>query len=152
MFRDRVRQLTGMPSLVLASNVPVELRRYLPESDGMEWHVDDVLFEDNLTGQPVRQTELVVTILNHSLTKTMWKDKHDEASITSTWTEENSVICIRAAGVEHAVRRESRVNTQGVGRVILKLVFVDDGVTKLSQVGKEVLGQVPPMRARRRRK
>mmetsp|Transcript_21023 Transcript_21023/g.43855 ORF Transcript_21023/g.43855 Transcript_21023/m.43855 type:complete len:226 (+) Transcript_21023:99-776(+) len=141
-FRDRVRELTGFPDLTLALNVPVELRHYLKNSHGMDWHTDDVLFSGH------RQTELVITLINESSMQTMWKEKNGK--VTSVCTEEGSVIFVRAGGVEHAVRTVSR--TMGVGRVIMKMVFVDEGVTELSEDGKKVLGQVPHRQRKRKKR
>ena len=44
---SKLRQLTDIPNLRPSLTVPPEIRRYAPKEiqTGMEWHVDDVLFE-----------------------------------------------------------------------------------------------------------
>mmetsp|Transcript_24380 Transcript_24380/g.51432 ORF Transcript_24380/g.51432 Transcript_24380/m.51432 type:complete len:390 (-) Transcript_24380:13-1182(-) len=134
---------TGKKKMVLAPEIPIEVRIYEKNGAAMEWHVDDVIYHPT-------QIEVVLTIDNTSDCQTMWKP-HDrllsdsppdattkiEASIESfkttisspsttkrykiesTQTTPNSAIILRAGGVEHKVSPLSSGK-----RTILKMAFV----------------------------
>ncbi|EJK70922.1 hypothetical protein THAOC_07682 [Thalassiosira oceanica] len=104
----------------LSADVPVELRVYENGGSGMEWHVDDVLFD-----RP--QVEVVFTVDNTSDCDTMWRlpgEGQDSLGfeVHSVQTTPNSALVLRAGGVEH------KVSPLGSGRRrILKMAFVRRG-------------------------
>lgn len=83
------------PDYSLSTNVPVEVRAYEKIGAGMEWHIDDVLYDPP-------QVEVVWTLENTSDCRTSWKPRAN-TSIEIVETEPNSVILLRAGGVPHAV-------------------------------------------------
>ena len=113
----------GGDEWTLSSDVPIELRVYEAGGSGMEWHVDDVLFD-----RP--QVEVVFTVDNTSDCDTMWRlpvgeegrDGRGGVEVRSVQTTPNSALVIRAGGVEH------KVSPLGSGRRrILKMAFVRRG-------------------------
>ena len=112
--------------MVLSKVVPVELRIYEKLGSGMEWHVDDALYNPE-------QIEIVFTIENNSDCVTKWEDLNNKQQdhqhrAVEVETEANSAIIIKAgpSGVPHFV---SALKTGR--RSILKLVFIEEGSTFL---------------------
>lgn len=105
-----VRDVTGNPSMEIARDVPIDIRRY-PLKSSMNWHVDDVLYEP-------AQIEAIWCFRNTSNCETLCRRHHKR--IQSVKTEENSVILIKAGGPPHAVTTLTRGE-----RIIVKLAFVD---------------------------
>ena len=97
----------------LSTRVPVELRTYEKVGAGMQWHVDDVLYNPP-------QLEVVWTMENNSNCQTMWRDSTD--MIQTVETDANSVILLTAGGVPHCV---SSLNYGR--RVIVKCVYHKKG-------------------------
>ena len=93
------------------SEFPIEYRLYPTGSQGMDWHIDTLLFE-----KP--QYELVYTIKNTSDSATEWLDKNDNKHIIKT--KPNSLIIVKALGPAHSVTPI----TEG-DRSILKFIFSD---------------------------
>eukprot|EP00545_Synedropsis_sp_CCMP1620_P006165 CAMPEP_0119032402 /NCGR_PEP_ID=MMETSP1176-20130426/42035_1 /TAXON_ID=265551 /ORGANISM="Synedropsis recta cf, Strain CCMP1620" /LENGTH=248 /DNA_ID=CAMNT_0006988815 /DNA_START=165 /DNA_END=911 /DNA_ORIENTATION=+ len=120
-----IPKLVGSSSHALSTEVPVELRVYEKQGAGMDWHVDDVLFDPP-------QLEVVITLENTSDCQTMWKKlQHsdggedstsgsDGSSIEVVETDVNSALILRAGGVSHCVSSLKRGR-----RAILKCVYVD---------------------------
>ncbi|KAL7552250.1 hypothetical protein ACHAWF_015480 [Thalassiosira exigua] len=123
-----VNDLTGeegqLGRMILAPDVPIEIRVYERVGAGMEWHVDDDLY---LPGQ----VEVVLTLENSSDCTTMWRP-HDlplpsdgsgvKYDVRSEQTTPNSALILRAGSVEH------KVSPLRVGRrAILKMAFVREG-------------------------
>ena len=97
----------------LSTRVPVELRTYEKVGAGMQWHVDDVLYDPP-------QLEVVWTMENNSDCQTMWRDA---ASMMQTVeTDANSVILLTAGGVPHCVS-----SLKHGRRVIVKCVYHKEG-------------------------
>jgi len=80
--------------MVLSDQVPVDLRVYEKKGAGMEWHVDDVLFE------PEPQVEVILTLDNDSDCKTCWIKNGREEILE---TEPNSALVLLAGQVRHKV-------------------------------------------------
>lgn len=132
--------------LILAPNIPVEVRVYEKVGAGMEWHVDDILYFP-------KQVEIVMTLENTSDCCTMWRvptkeeEKEDFAycnsyvddnvpspppsshrtdktkskvamTVHSIQTAPNSLLVLEAGGVEHKVSPLSYGK-----RIILKMAF-----------------------------
>lgn len=130
---DSGREGKEIGKMVLAPDIPIEIRVYEKTGAGMEWHIDDVLYQPE-------QIEVVLTLENTSDCLTMWKphDQHqlndvsdDEPhnhqpkryAIQSAQTTPNSALILKAGGVEH------KVSSLTVGkRTILKMAFVREGV------------------------
>jgi hypothetical protein len=104
-------------SYQLSTDVPVELRVYETTGAGMEWHVDDILYD------PSPQLEVVVTLENTSDCQTLWKVLSGE-SIEAIETQANSAIFLLAGGVPHCVTSLKRGR-----RAILKCAYVDASAT-----------------------
>jgi hypothetical protein len=94
----------------LSGEVPVEVRVYEKKGSGMEWHVDDVLYDPP-------QVEVVLTLENTSDCQTVWKHRD---SLNRIETEVNSAILLQAGGVEHFVSSLKQGR-----RVILKCAYID---------------------------
>ncbi|KAL3796105.1 hypothetical protein HJC23_000608, partial [Cyclotella cryptica] len=120
--------------MVIAPDVPIELRIYEKAGAGMEWHTDDILYNPP-------QVEVVLTLENNSDCCTMWKPRkgiqhleegettHHHGAIESVQTTPNSGLILKAGGVEH------KVSPLGMGRrVILKLAFVREGALMLEDM------------------
>eukprot|EP00978_Attheya_sp_CCMP212_P009787 scaffold23280_cov43-Attheya_sp.AAC.3 len=80
--------------MILSDQVPVDLRVYEKKGAGMEWHVDDVLFE------PEPQVEVILTLDNDSDCKTCWIQNGREEILE---TEPNSALVLLAGQVRHKV-------------------------------------------------
>ena len=106
--------------MVISKDVPVELRIYEKTGAGMEWHVDDILYEP-------KQVEVIFTLENNSDCVTQWKTESDHQDLKQVETEANSVILLQAGGVEHSVSALHHGR-----RVILKFVFVEEGAEFVS--------------------
>eukprot|EP00571_Detonula_confervacea_P006831 CAMPEP_0172316826 /NCGR_PEP_ID=MMETSP1058-20130122/29654_1 /TAXON_ID=83371 /ORGANISM="Detonula confervacea, Strain CCMP 353" /LENGTH=308 /DNA_ID=CAMNT_0013031241 /DNA_START=275 /DNA_END=1201 /DNA_ORIENTATION=+ len=126
--------------MILAPDIPIEIRVYEKTGAGMEWHIDDILYQPE-------QIEVVLTLENTSDCSTMWKPHDQQLSaaesdnnndghyceqeqhhhppkyaIQSAQTTPNSALILKAGGVEH------KVSPLTVGkRTILKMAFVREG-------------------------
>lgn len=133
--------------MILAPDIPVEVRIYEKVGAGMEWHVDDILYCP-------KQVEVVMTLENTSDCCTMWRvpmkeEEEDYAycnnhvdvnvpsplpsshrttdkttskvamTVHSIQTAPNSILILEAGGVEHKVSPLSYGK-----RIILKMAFV----------------------------
>ena len=116
-------------NFVLSGEVPVEVRIYEKSGAGMEWHVDDVLFDPE-------QTEVVLTIENSSDCATIWEEGKDDANPgkrVEVETAPNSAILIKAGGARH------KVTPLKYGkRVILKFVYAREGATLIDGAEKHI--------------
>ena len=112
---ELVRKIVGS-DFVLSTDIPVELRVYEKTGAGMDWHVDDILYE------PSPQLEVVITLENTSDCQTMWRSPGD--SIKTVETDVNSAILLQAGGVPHCVSSLKRGR-----RAILKCAYVDLSAT-----------------------
>lgn len=132
-----IHQIFGK-SYCLSTEIPVEVRVYEKPGAGMEWHVDDVLYDPP-------QIEVVITIENTSDCETMWKSQ-DGSRSTCLETDINSAIVLKAGGVRH------RVKPMRYGRrVILKCAYVDQHATFYKN---ELVKQFdsPPKKARKKQR
>ena len=102
---NAVRSATGNNRLDRCASVPVEYRTYGPGSS-MHWHRDQPMLSDQL------QYECVITLRNTSDSKTLLENKK------GIKTEPNSLLIVRANGINHSVSP----TTKG-SRSILKVVF-----------------------------
>ncbi len=113
-FVQKVRNLSGNQRLIPCLDIPIEYRIYQLGSY-MNWHRDVQMLPNQL------QYECVVTLENTSDCKTMFKDWFGLLSREIS-TEPNSLVIVRAKGVEHCV-----TETRQGKRSILKLVFCEEG-------------------------
>jgi hypothetical protein len=90
--------------------IPIEYRKYEVGGGGMKWHRDVSLIG--------RQYECVYTLTNTSDSYTMRRDMFGREH--AVWAEPNSLIVVRAQGVEHGV---TPVTTGE--RTIVKFAFCD---------------------------
>lgn len=113
---DFVRRCTGDETMILANDIPVQLRSYEKYGASMAWHVDDVLYDPP-------QVEVVFTLENNSDCVTMWKvgDRH-----YSMETDPNSVLLLQAGGPLHCV-----TSLKQGRRLILKCAYVSSHATFL---------------------
>ena len=109
--------------MVLSRHVPIELRVYETMGSGMEWHVDDVLFDPP-------QLEIVYTLENTSDCVTSYEKKDmngaHQSKRVNIESEPNSAIILRAGGVNHCVS-----SLKYGKRVILKIVYVQENARLL---------------------
>lgn len=111
-----VHKLLGS-SYQLSTDIPVELRVYEKTGAGMEWHVDDILYD------PSPQLEVVITLENTSDCQTLWKLLPGN-SIRAIETQLNSAVFLQAGGVPHCVTSLKRGR-----RAILKCAYADASAT-----------------------
>ena len=104
-----IRRITGNPRLYLATNFPIEYRKY-GKGSFMAMHRDTQLYR-------IPQYECILTIRNTSDSITNLYMKHHTTSIMSA---PNSLIMVRANGIEHEVE-ETRVGE----RYFLKFIFTE---------------------------
>jgi hypothetical protein len=102
---------------MLSPHLPIEVRVYETKGSGMDWHVDDVLYDPP-------QLEMVYTLENKSDCSTAWKTLDGKEHRVET--EPNSAILLLAGGAPHKVTPLSYGR-----RVILKVVYVQDGAAYL---------------------
>lgn len=116
-----IQKLVGA-AYELSTDVPVELRVYEKPGAGMDWHVDDVLYD------PTPQLEVVLTLENTSDCRTMFKvpgsDNTDDSNVQIVETDVNSSLIILAGGVPHCV-----TSLKHGKRSILKCAYVDPSAT-----------------------
>ena len=122
-----VRKVTGEPTMVLSSNLPVEVRLYEKTGASMAWHEDDVLYDPP-------QIEAVLTIENTSDCITMWKQGKNQI-IQSQETDPNSVLLLQSGGPLHCVTSLKRGR-----RVILKCAYTTKNATFLDGIHKDQFG------------
>ncbi|KAJ8602372.1 hypothetical protein CTAYLR_004215 [Chrysophaeum taylorii] len=103
---DSLRDISDR--LVVASDFPIELRRY-PRNARMKWHCDQALYE-----QP--QLECVYTVENTSDSRTEWERR--DGAIVSQSMRPNSLLVVLAEGPKHRVTPVTRGE-----RVIAKFVY-----------------------------
>ena len=100
--------------MILAPDIPMELRIYETHGAGMGWHIDDVLYK------PRPQIEIIYTVDNTSDCCTMWRCcTNGRNDVTSIQTTPNSALLLQAGGVEHKVSPL----TYGK-RTILKMAYI----------------------------
>ena len=121
VFRDGslcqfVRKCTGDETMMLAADIPVQLRSYEKYGASMAWHVDDVLYDPP-------QVEIVLTLENTSDCVTMWKVGE---RLHSMETDPNSVLLLQAGGPLHCVTSLKKGR-----RLILKCAYVSSHATFL---------------------
>ncbi len=149
--------------MILAPNIPIEVRVYEKVGAGMEWHVDDVIYCP-------RQVEIVMTLENTSDCCTMWRvpmkeEECDDAycindidndeplplptshrkvkmatktaatvyRVHSIQTAPNSMLILESGGVEHKVTPLSYGK-----RTILKMAFVSKHAVMDERMEKHV--------------
>ena len=105
--------------MILAPDIPIELRIYETYGAGMGWHIDDVLYK------PLSQIEIIYTVDNTSDCCTMWRDNKNK-DVTSIQTTPNSALVLQAGGVEHKVSPLSHGK-----RTILKMAYINKMGTTL---------------------
>jgi len=111
-FINKIRHLCGNHKLQLCLDIPIEYRKYIKGSY-MIWHKDVQILDDQL------QYECVITLTNNSNSRTILNNWFG-FSKKSIITEPNSIIIVRAEGVDHCVTKTT------IGeRTILKLVFYE---------------------------
>ena len=99
--------------MILAPDIPIELRIYETHGAGMGWHIDDVLYK------PRPQIEIIYTVDNTSDCCTMWRCCINRNVVASIQTTPNSALLLQAGGVEHKVSPL----TYGK-RTILKMAYI----------------------------
>ncbi|KAL3943536.1 MAG: hypothetical protein SGBAC_002394 [Bacillariaceae sp.] len=122
---EYVRKVSGDQSMVLSTNLPVEVRLYEKVGASMAWHEDDVLYDPP-------QIEAVITIENNSDCVTMWKDGE---RLLSRETDPNSVLLLKAGGPLHCVTSLKRGR-----RLILKCAYRTGNATFQEGIHKETFG------------
>jgi hypothetical protein len=117
---SRIERVTGRGEnrLVAPRDFPLEIRKYVKGAH-MPFHYDEQLYK-----KP--QIEFVYTVENSSDSYTCWVDARGETQ--KVRTEPNSMICIQAATVSHAVTPLKRGE-----RVIIKGLAIDEGVGILDE-------------------
>jgi len=103
-----MRQLTGIPTLELCTEIPIEYRVYGPGSS-MNWHTDRQMLPHQL------QYECVITLKNTSDSETLLKLGR---KIQPLRPEPNSLFVVRAKGIQHSVSPLTKGS-----RSILKVAF-----------------------------
>lgn len=94
-----------------------QVRVYEKVGAGMDWHVDDVLYDPP-------QVEVVYTLENTSDCTTRWKLPSQQESnmvVITKETDPNSIILLKAGIVEHCV---TPLKKQGGRRVIVKCAYI----------------------------
>ena len=132
-----VNKMTGA-DMELSIHVPVEIRTYEKKGAGMEWHVDDILYDPP-------QVEAVITLENDSDCITMWKEA--SGRILYRETDPNSVLLLRAGGPSHCVTPLKRGK-----RVIIKCAFAVKSATFLEGIHRDQFGSAKKVEKKRRRK
>ena len=133
---ERLNRYIGSPEKpFIASEYPIELRVYR-EGSGMEWHVDDLLYD-----QP--QCEMVLVLENSSDSSTEFIDA--AGVLHSEWTPPNSALLVRAGGAQHRVQPLRRGE-----RTILKMVWQPDGAARREDRFHTHLDSMPGLRAKQR--
>ncbi|CAJ1969938.1 unnamed protein product [Cylindrotheca closterium] len=122
---DYIRKVSGDDSMVLSTNLPVEVRLYEKVGASMAWHEDDVLYDPP-------QVEAVITIENNSDCVTMWKDGE---KLLSRETDPNSVLLLQAGGPLHCVTSLKRGR-----RLILKCAYRSGNASYREGIHKETFG------------
>lgn len=105
---ETVRTKTGNNRLKPCYSIPVEYRKYVKGSY-MKWHRDTQMLPDQL------QYECVITLTNNSDSLTLLEY---ESGIKKINTEPNSLLIVRAQGINHKVTKLTKGE-----RTIIKLVF-----------------------------
>ena len=132
----RINRIAGFPSPpLITSEYPMELRVYRVGA-GMDWHVDDCLFE------PLPQCEVVLVLENTSDSFTEFIDA--DGVLHSEWTPPNSALLVRAGGAKHRVQPLKRGE-----RTIVKLVYKAEGSSPVAE-GWNHLDSLPGLRAKQR--
>lgn len=122
----------------LSRNVPVEVRVYEMAGSGMEWHVDDILYDPP-------QLECVLTVENTSdCTTQWWKNKHEMEQVS---TNPNSVILLEAGRAKHSVS-----SLKHGRRVIVKCAYIQKNAHFNSDALVTQFSNKKPNKARRRSK
>ena len=103
-----IRRITGNPRLYLATNFPIEYRKY-GKGSFMAMHRDTQLYR-------IPQYECILTIYNTSDSITNFYTKH----ITSIMSSPNSISMVRANGIEPEVE-ETTIGE----RYFLKFIFTE---------------------------
>ena len=112
-FIEKVQKLTGNYNLIPSTTIPIEYRKYKIGAY-MDWHRDTIMLNSQL------QYECVITVTNDSDSETLF----DKVLYTShIKSEPNSLVIVRAAGVNHMVTKLSKGE-----RTIIKLVFCEKGM------------------------
>ncbi len=112
-FIQKIKNLCGNMKLTPCLEVPIEYRKYNIGSN-MVWHRDVQMLSNQL------QYECVITLENTSDSKTIMKNLFGLFTKEIS-TEPNSLIVVRAKGVEHCV-----TTTRQGKRTILKFVFCEE--------------------------
>jgi hypothetical protein len=105
---NAVRFVTGIPTLELCTEIPIEYRTYGPGAS-MNWHTDRQMLPHQL------QYECVITLHNTSDSETLLKHK---TRIQHLRPEPNSLFVVRARGIQHSVSPLTKGS-----RSILKIAF-----------------------------
>ncbi len=98
-----------MNDKIKASEFPIEHRIYPVESEGMDWHIDTLMYD-----KP--QYEAIYTIRNKSKSLTGWID--GDNVYQKIWTKPNSLLVVKARGYKHHVTPPISGE-----REILKLIY-----------------------------
>jgi hypothetical protein len=96
---------------VYPSDLPIELRRYGEESNGMAWHRDVVMYEEAASDY-----EIVYTLDNHGKSRTDFIDAAGD--LHRQFTKPNSMFVVQAAAARHMVSP-----SDGGRRDILKGIY-----------------------------
>jgi len=105
---NHIRKITHNPKLKPCLEIPIEYRKYVIGSY-MDWHKDTPMLANQL------QYECVITLTNSSDSFTLLE--YDQG-IKKLVTEPNSLLLVRANGINHKVTPLTKGE-----RTILKLVF-----------------------------
>eukprot|EP00985_Skeletonema_marinoi_P015931 scaffold8402_cov209-Skeletonema_marinoi.AAC.2 len=116
--------------MILSPDIPIEIRIYEKAKAGMEWHVDDVIYQNT------KQIEVVFTLENTSDCCTMWRP-HDQPilaaaiSTTTTSQQDDSITSGRKQENINNFRVES-VQTTPNSAILIKAGSVEHKVSSLS--------------------
>ena len=104
-YQGEIRSITQNQSVYLANDFPIEYRKYVPGSF-MQKHKDTLIYK-------IPQYECVLTLTNTTDSVTKMKDTPIKAT-------PNSLIIVRALGVEHEVTKVTKGE-----RKFLKFIFTE---------------------------
>lgn len=104
-YQGEIRNIIQNQSVYLANDFPIEYRKYVPGSF-MQKHKDTLIYK-------IPQYECVLTLSNNTDSVTMMKDTPIKAT-------PNSLIIVRASGIEHEVTKVTKGE-----RKFLKFIFTE---------------------------
>ena len=114
-YTNKIRDLTSNNKIYLAKNFPIEYRKYIKGSF-MKKHKDQLIYK-------IPQYECILTLSNSTDSHTIFDahpDPQGKASNKKIKSKPNSLIIVKAQGIEHEVTQV----TQGE-RYFIKFIFTE---------------------------